>query len=305
MTATQESIAEREIVITRTIDAPRELVFQIWTDPKHIGKWFGPRGFTTTIHEMDVRPGGVWRLTMHGPDGTDYRNRIVYVKVEPPGLLVYKNVPEHGDVPVHFESTVTFAEHAGKTHLTLRMLFPTVEEKTFVVEKHHAIEGGHQTLARLAELAEGFGEGCEVVIERTLDAPRDVVFKAWTDPQHLKHWWGPTGFTNPRCEVDLRPGGAIRIDMRAPDGVIYPMTGAFEEIVENERLVFTSAALDNEGNPLFQNLNTITFAAHGRQTKLTVRAKVVMATAGAPRYLVGMEEGWSLSLDRLADYSKR
>jgi uncharacterized protein YndB with AHSA1/START domain len=142
----------------------------------------------------------------------------------------------------------------------------------------------------------------ELVMTRIFDAPREVVFKAWTDPDRVKHWWGPKGFTNPVCELDPRPGGAIRIHMRAPDGVVYPMTGVFNEIVEPERLVFTSGALDEKGNPLFEVLTTVTFAEHGGKTKLTLHARVMMATpAGAP-HLAGMEMGWSQTLDRLAEY---
>src|ERR1700689_4045546 len=90
------------------------------------------------------------------------------------------------------------------------------------------------------------GAGRELTITRVFDAPRNIVFAAWTDAKQLAQWWGPTGFTNPVCEIDVRPGGAIRIDMRAPDGTIYPMTGVFVEIVPLERIVFTSFALDKE-----------------------------------------------------------
>jgi uncharacterized protein YndB with AHSA1/START domain len=140
----------------------------------------------------------------------------------------------------------------------------------------------------------------ELVITRVFDAPRDIVFKAWTDPQRVKRWWGPKGFTNPVCEVDPRPGGAIRIHMRAPDGAVHPMTGVFQEIVEPERLTFTSSALDEKGAPLFEVLTTITLSEEGGKTKMTLRASVTMATpAGAP-HLAGMEQGWSQTLDRLA-----
>jgi len=140
----------------------------------------------------------------------------------------------------------------------------------------------------------------EVVTTRVFDAPLELVFKAWTDPERLKRWWGPKGFTNPVCEVDVRPGGAIRIHMQAPDGNVYPMTGVFQEIVELERLVFTSSALDQNGEPLFEVMNTVTFAAEGGKTKLTVRASVTKAKGGAAQHLAGMQQGWSLSLDRLA-----
>jgi len=291
--------SDREIIITRVFDAPQDLVFSTWTDPEHLPAWYGPRGFTTTIHEMDVRPGGIWRLTMHGPDGTDYKNRMVFVEVVRPERLVYKSVAEQGSEPVGHETTVTFEKLGDKTHVTLRMLFPTPEQREYVVTKHKAIEGGNQTLTRLAE---HLAMRHEVSMTRTLDAPRDLVFAAWTDPEHLKHWWGPTGFTNPVCEFDARPGGAIRIHMRAPDGMVYPMTGTVVEIVEPERLVFMSAALDKDGNAMFENLNTVTFAEHGSQTKLTLHAKVKSATEQAAPYLKGMDEGWKLTLDRMEEF---
>ena len=105
-----------------------------------------------------------------------------------------------------------------------------------------------------------FDYGREVVVRRVVAAPRDLVFRVWTDPVHLVRWWGPHGFTNPRCEADARPGGKIHIDMRGPDGTVYPMAGEYKEVVPPERLVFTSAALDGNGEPLFENLNIVTFA---------------------------------------------
>jgi uncharacterized protein YndB with AHSA1/START domain len=142
----------------------------------------------------------------------------------------------------------------------------------------------------------------EFVFVRVIDAPRGLVFKAWTDPERVATWWGPHGFTNPLCELDVRPGGPIRIDMRGPDGTVYPMTGAYREIVEPQRLVFTSAALDDAGTPLFEVLNTVTFAEQGGQTTVTVQARVVTSSAAAVPYLAGMDAGWTQSLDRLAAY---
>jgi len=139
----------------------------------------------------------------------------------------------------------------------------------------------------------------EFVFTPLIDAPREVVFNAWTKPQHVSEWWGPHGFTNPVCELDVRPGGAIRIHMRGPEGTVYPMTGVYREIVEPERLVFTSAALDKKGDPLFEVLNTATFADQGGKTKLTLQARVVKTTAGATQYLEGMQAGWTQSLERL------
>lgn len=145
----------------------------------------------------------------------------------------------------------------------------------------------------------------ELTITRIFDAPRSLVFKMWTDPKHVAQWWGPKGFTNPVCELDVRPGGALRIVMRGPDGVDYPMTGVFREIVEPERLVFTNVAVDKEGNPLLEGLTTVTFAEHGGKTKLTLQTHAVALVAHAARMLEGMEAGWTQSLERLEAYLAR
>ena len=141
-----------------------------------------------------------------------------------------------------------------------------------------------------------------LVLTRVLDAPRELVFKAWTDPKQVAKWWGPNGFTSPVCEVDARAGGTIRIDMRGPDGRVYPMRGVFTELVEPERIVFTSAALDGDGKPLFEIENTVTLEKQGTKTKQTMRARVLNRTAGAAPYLAGMDIGWTQSLERLAAY---
>lgn len=140
------------------------------------------------------------------------------------------------------------------------------------------------------------------MIERIFDAPRSLVFKAWTDPEHVAQWWGPKDFTNPVCEIDAKPGGAIRIVMRAPDGAEYPMTGVFREIVEPELLVFTNIAIDAAGNPLIDGLTTVTFAEHAGKTKLSLHTSAIALNAIAAAMLEGMPAGWSQSLDRLAEY---
>lgn len=141
-----------------------------------------------------------------------------------------------------------------------------------------------------------------LVMERVFDAPRELVFQAWTDPKHVAQWWGPKGFTNPVCELDVRPGGAILIHMRGPDGVVYPTKGVYREIVSPERLVFTNSAFEGEeGNSQLEVLTTVTFGEHNGKTKLTLRAVVVKSTPEVAAALAGMEEGWNQSLDRLAE----
>jgi len=140
--------ADRELVFTRLLDAPRELVFDAFTRPEHVKQWWGPNGFTNTIHEMDVRPGGRWRHVMHGPDGRDYENDIVFVEVKRPERLAFKHIP--GKEPVSHETTIDFADKGGRTEVTMRLVFTTASARAKVVTDYRVDEGGRQTLERLA-----------------------------------------------------------------------------------------------------------------------------------------------------------
>src|SRR5579863_642722 len=132
----------------------------------------------------------------------------------------------------------------------------------------------------------------EVKITRILNAPRELVFSAWTDAKHLAKWWGPAGFTNPVCRADVRPGGKIYIEMTSPDGTVYPMNGMFKEIIKPEKIVFISGALDKNGNNLFEVLNTVTFVDENGKTKITLNAVVENISIEARPYIDGMNQGW-------------
>lgn len=144
-TVTDDSKRSREITMTRVLHAPRELVWKVWTDPEHIAKWWGPTGFTNTIHTMDVRAGGDWLFIMHGPDGVDYRNEVRYDEVVPLERIAYT----HGPSP-KFQAILTFADLDGQTEMHWRMIFPTVEEKERTIEKFRAADGLRLTIGRLA-----------------------------------------------------------------------------------------------------------------------------------------------------------
>ncbi|RIK41585.1 MAG: ATPase [Chloroflexi bacterium] len=139
------------MTLTRYISAPRELVFEAWTNPEHLLHWWGPRGFRNTFHEFDMRPGGVWRFTMHGPDGVGYANHVVFGEVVEPESITYSHHAEHGTAVELFDVRVLFAAENSGTRLTLEMTFPTPEALRAAVEDIGAIEGGHSTLERLAE----------------------------------------------------------------------------------------------------------------------------------------------------------
>jgi len=146
-----EDTSDREVIFTRIFDAPRELVWKAFTDPKQVVKWWGPNGFTTTNQEMDVRPGGIWRHTMHGPDGTDYYNKCKFLEVAKPERIVYvQSGGKEDDSGMPCEVTWTFEAQGAKTKLTGRMVFPSAATLEHVAKIYGVIEGGKQTLERLA-----------------------------------------------------------------------------------------------------------------------------------------------------------
>jgi uncharacterized protein YndB with AHSA1/START domain len=142
--------SDRELVLTRVVNAPRELAFRAWSAPEHISRWWGPRGFSTTTHEMRFAVGGVWRNTMHGPDGRDYKNRVVYTQIVAPERIAYDHDDDgSGDSPP-FHVTVTFDDLGARTRVTLRIVFDSIKQHDETV-KFGAVEGGQQTLGRLEE----------------------------------------------------------------------------------------------------------------------------------------------------------
>lgn len=146
------STQDREIVITRVINAPRKRVWDAWTTAEHLAKWWGPNGFTITTKEFSFTKGGLWRFMMHGPDGTDYPNHIVFTDIVEGERISH----DHGgdDGKVHFQATITFEDQGEKTLITMTSVFPTKEEREHVIKEYGAIEGGKQTLGHLAEYVE-------------------------------------------------------------------------------------------------------------------------------------------------------
>ncbi|HEX3938358.1 MAG TPA: SRPBCC domain-containing protein [Xanthobacteraceae bacterium] len=139
----------------------------------------------------------------------------------------------------------------------------------------------------------------EVTITRLFEAPRALVFKAWTDAAQLAQWWGPKDFTNPVCEFEARVGGKIRVHMRAPDGTVYPMKGEIREIVPPERLAFTNIAVDEAGRHLLEGFTTVTFTEENGKTKMILHTRASVVADEAAAYLQGMEMGWTMSIDKL------
>ena len=286
--------AANEIAMTRTFDAPRELVFAMWTSPDHVAWWFGPKGFTMSIESMDVRPGGSWKFVMHGPDGRDYDNHIVYSVVESPSRLCYSHIAPKFDVEITFEDV------DGKTRLSSRMIFDTAETRNRIAEEHGAIQGLEQTLSRLAELA-GYTataaatDGPEMVATRVFDAPRELVFKAQTDRDMMMRWWGPHHTKNLSVDIDLRVGGKWHVKQDA-FGAIHDFSGKYLEIDPPSRLVMTFVW---GGAPEDTVTSYVSFEDEGGKTRLTSRI-VFSSLAMRDRMISqGMAGGMMQSNERL------
>src|SRR3989475_10871342 len=229
--------SERELVTTHTFDAPRELVWKAWTDPKLIPKWWGPRRYSTVVDKMDVRPGGRWRFVQRDAEGNEFGVHGEYREVEPPKRLVgtveYEGLPGHVLV-----ETAIFEEAGGKTKLTQSSVFQSVEDLEGMLASGME-EGAAETMERFTDLvtetpklgAPPKAGDRELVIVRGFDAPRALVWKAWTEPQRLKRWWGPRTFTAPLAKIDLRVGGAFLYCMRQADDRDIWGTGVYREVV--------------------------------------------------------------------------
>lgn len=250
---------DRELVIARLFDAPRELVFEAYTDIEAKSQWWGPHGFTTTTHAADVRPGGAWRFTMHGPDGTDYPNRVVFREIVPPERLVY----DHDDdgeargveVRTRFVAEIDFEERGNQTLVTLRQRWPSAEVLAAKEAAVGALAGGQQTLQRLAQhlariapdrvapprrvMTVAFASDRELVVMRPFAATPQEVFDAFVTPDAFARWWGPSDVENVACDFDPRAGGAWRLVQRGADGVEHVLSGTYREVVPAERLVMT------------------------------------------------------------------
>ncbi len=311
----QEQRAQREFIATRLINAPTALVYKAWTDPKHIDKWWGPYGFRTTTSEINVKPGGTWRHVMHGPDGTAYPSKVVYKEVVPNERLVYDHSGEAAFDNINFEVTVTFVPEGDKTRLTMHMLCASVEEYKFIMNDF-AIEGNKQHLDNLeAHLVEMSDNYQDFTITRAFNAPRQLVFDVFTQPEHMAKWWGPKGFTMLVNNMDLRPGGSYHYCMVSPEG--FKMWGKFvyREIIAPERVVFVNSFSDEQGNltrhPMAPNwplevYNTLILTEADGKTTLKLSGHPINASQEEIAIFNAMHEsmqqGFKGTFDQLDEY---
>lgn len=308
-----------EIRLIRVYNAPVKAVWDAWTDPAKAAMWWGPRGFSITTYSKDLKPGGHWKYTMHGPDGTDYPNVTKYHEVEKYSRLVY----DHGgteDTPALFRVTVNFSEPAkGKTKMEMTMTVPTpeaLEEIRKIIKK----ASGESTWDRLAEYLEEENGRRVFVINRAFDAPIETMFEMWTDPKHFAKWLPPTGYEMTFIKADIKPGGRSFYCMPGPGGSKMYGRAHYLEIEKPNRIVYTQQFCDEKENitrhphvatwpetmlttvtltPESEDRTrvTVTWEVHGKATPEEVETFLKMRG--------GMTQGWTGSFDKLEEYLEK
>jgi uncharacterized protein YndB with AHSA1/START domain len=318
MAATTDAVTTStalELVVTRAFDAPRPQVFKAWSGPERLVRWWGPRGFTTPAGRPDVRPGGAWRVGMRSAAGGLRWLQCAYREIVEPERLAFTWAWEDaaGEPGRETLVTVNFTEQAGKTRLIVHQ---AVFERAIPDRPEDDRGDWEDRLERLADLLAEMpiaeedtmaakpatvapsSAAPELVISRVFDAPRSLVFKVWTQPEHLARWWGPEGFTLLSCETDVRPGGTWVRVMRAPEGSKHIKRGVYREIVEPERLVFTYVNEDADGRPGPETVVTVSFEEQGGKTKLTLHQTGFESIGARDAH----EGGWTSCLERFAEY---
>jgi len=308
-----------ELYINRIYDAPVKLVWDAWTDPQKAAHWWGPRGFTITTHSKDLRVGGSWAYTMHGPDGVDYPNKTIYHEVEECAKLVY----DHGgndDRPPLFRVTVLFTEVAGKTIMEMTMALETPEAAK-EIKKFIKQAGGNATWDRLGEyLAEKQNNQDIFLINRVFEAPIDLMFEMWTRPEHIAKWLAPTGFEMKFKYAQIESNGKSFYSMaNADQSVVMYGKAHYLEIQKPNLIRYTQQFADQNENmgrhPLAPTwpetmLTTVRLTEEAvGLTRATIQWEVYGEASAEERAMFhnakgGMTQGWTGSLDKLEDYLK-
>lgn len=294
-----------ELSLTRTLRAPRALVLQMWSDPEHITHWWGPVGFRTETDSMDFREGGEWIFTMIGPDGTRWPNHVIYDEISE-GQLRYRNVTPEGE---HFRALITMeAMDERTTNLTFTMTLPSEEILRELIEKVGADKGLMDTVTRLdVRLMEeqaksdpfrlhlSVPNATEILMMRSVRAPRALVWKAFSEIEHLKNWWGPRKYEIAAAESDFRVGGKWRI-VHVAGEERHEFYGEYREIAEISRIAQT---FEWGGMPGHVSLDQMDLVDEGPVTKLVIRSTFANQEDRDGMLYSGMEQGAAETYERL------
>jgi uncharacterized protein YndB with AHSA1/START domain len=317
----EKSVKSKDIVITRVFDAPRELVWKAWTEPKRFKRWWGPTGYSCPSAKIDARVGGMYLAAMRSPEGQDIWSTGTYSEVVEPEILAMtdsfadekgKIVPAShykmpGEFPMELHVSVSFEEHGNQTTMTLKHLGMPADSAD------DATNGWNQSFDKLADdihneifdqmktlvLAEPGKHA--VTIIRVQDAPRDMVFRVQTDPELFPQFWGPERFTTRVEKMEVRKGGVWRVIQRDAEGKEYAFNGVYHE-VSPERIIDT---WEWEGMPGHVLLETITFEEAEGKTKLTNVSVFQSVDDRDGMYRAGMVEGSEVTMDRMAKLLKK
>ena len=250
--------------LEHTFDAPRDLLWNAWTDARALKQWWGHQGSKVTLREFDPRVGGTMLYQLQSEGMPEMWGKMAYQEITAPERLVFINSfsdanggltrhPMCDTWPLELLTTITFVEQGGKTTMSLCWdPLPTsldVEIQTFNAA-HESMKGGWGGTLRQLEAYLARAQKT-IVSTRLMDAPRDLIFRAWSEPEHVAKWWGPNGFTNTITEHDFRPGGDWKLVMHGPDGTDYANHWIFREIVAPETVV-----LDHISQPKFHTVAT-------------------------------------------------
>lgn len=295
--------SKNEITSARVFHYTPHQVFSAWADPQLLAQWWGPKGFTSTFEEFDFTNGGRWKFTMHGPDGTDYYNFNRFIEILQPLRIVFEHIE-----PVHtFRATVLFEKMGESTRLIFRMLFDSAGEYQKV--KDFIVAANEENFDRLELVLKNIKQNNmpvnsdntanrELSISRLLNAPRELVWEVWTHPEHIQHWWGPSGFKNSISKMDVKPEGEWEFVMHGPDGTDYKNKHIYKEIKKPEKIV-----MEHVTGPKFRM--TVTFEKKGDQTLVTIHS--VFESAEQLKEVIRVfkaDEGMKQNVDRMEAYVK-
>jgi uncharacterized protein YndB with AHSA1/START domain len=304
-----------EYTVFRTYTAPLELVWQAWVDPELSDKWWGPRGISTKTQRKVARTGGDWLFTMTTGDGTQFNDYIKFTEVVPQNRLAYEHGSAENQTP-SFRVVVSFSECDGKTSMIFKMIFPSANEAEQTRSFVRSV-GGESTWDRLAEFLEAQKSGKDVfVINRSFEVEREGMYQIWTEPEHLKIWTAPAGFTNRYLTENIHEGGESFYEMSGNGLTMYGKV-KYIEMTNPARIVYTQAFADRNGGitrhplasswPLFIQTTVCFFEEGPSQTRIALQWEVFgkateqeCATFNAAKE--GMAKGWTGSFDKLESY---
>lgn len=294
----------KSITLTRIFHAPRKLVFEAWLDEKHLAVWWSPRGFTNPVCKVDGKVGGNMLIHMSHPDFGEMPMTGKYEEITPIDKIVFTTgaFPDSNGTPqLQGHNTVVFTD-AGKDKTQIVLTAAIMKAGPELQRAMEGMdEGWNETLDRLGELVDDTRDR-EFGAERTLDAPVELVWKVWSEPEHIAQWWGPNGFRNTIHKMEFRQGGDWNYMMHGPDGTDYPNHVHYLEIIKHRSMIYDHGSPEDPG----QFRVYVKFRPEGKKTHVSMRG--VFRTTAQLKEAVekfGAREGLEQNFDRMVAYVKK